>query len=328
MSDLRLTHLTYAGAGKAIASVEFDPALTVIYGASDTGKSLIADSIEYMLGGVKLTLPTEAEGYSQILLGLRLADGSPLTLLRAPHKNIIQIHREDLRGLVTRQPDTQVTAAHTARSKKSLSMFLLEELGMPLQKIRKNEAGGVRDLALSDLVHFSVIPETRMLSTLSPALYSSAASGKTAVASVIKLLLTGEGAPEIDTGPNAGQRRVNKGKITLLDQLIIDLYGKLTTDEDVRELRDRLVRLQRSIDEHSNTLRVITNRHLDAVTARMRAAEELAGIESRLAEISDLVSRFLLLEAQYQSDLARLEMVTEAGDSRLLSSRNLSILWR
>src|SRR5262249_16274495 len=150
MSDLRLTHLTYAGVGKPTASVEFDPTLTIIFGASDTGKSLIADSIEYMLGGLKLTLPAEAEGYSQILLGLRLADGSPLTLLRVPHKNIIHIHREDLRDLVTRPPDAQVTATHTARSTNSLSLFLLDKLGLPKLKIRKNEAGGTRDLALSD----------------------------------------------------------------------------------------------------------------------------------------------------------------------------------
>ncbi|MEV4249518.1 hypothetical protein AB0J63_39655 [Streptosporangium canum] len=313
MSDLRLIHLTYAGAGKPDASVEFDPALTVIYGASDTGKSFIADSVQYMLGGSNLELVAEAEGYSQILLGLRLPDGSALTLLRVPHNNTIHIYREDLRRLVIRPADAQVTAVHTARSKNSLSLFLLGELGLTELKIRKNDAGGTRGLALSDLVHLSVIPETRMVDPLSPVLHSGATSGKTAAASVVRLLLTGDGDPDVDTGPNAGQRRVNKGKIALLDQIIVDLQVKLTTQENVTELRARQARLQASIDEHSSTLRIITDRHLNVVTDRMRVAEELAGLESRLAEVGDLVSRFLLLEAQYQSDLARLEMVTEAG---------------
>ncbi|MCX5559510.1 hypothetical protein [Streptomyces sp. NBC_00038] len=313
MGDLRLVHLTYAGSGKPTATVEFDPALTVIYGASDTGKSFIAESIEYMLGGTRAPEVREAEGYSQILLGLRLPDGTPLTLLRAPHSNTIHIHRQDLRGLVTAFADTQVTAMHTARSKNSLSLFLLGELGLADLRIRKNEAGGSRSMALRDLVHLSVIPETRMVDPLSPVLHSSAASGKTAAASVIRLMLTGDGDPDVDTGLNAGQRRVNKGKITLLDQIILDLQSKLTTTENVRELRDRKVRLQASIDEHSTTLRVITDRHLDAVTARMRAAEELSTVETRLAEAGDLVSRFQLLEEQYRSDLERLVMVTEAG---------------
>lgn len=129
----------------------------------------------------------------------------------------------------------------------------------------------------------------------------------------MRLMLTGESDPDVDTGLNAGQRRVNKGKITLLDQIILDLQSKLTTNESIRDLRDRQARIQASIDEHSTTLRVITDRHLDAVTSRMRAAEELSSVESRLSEVGDLVSRFCLLEEQYRSDLARLEMVTEAG---------------
>ncbi|MFD6726105.1 ATP-binding protein, partial [Streptomyces sp. NPDC060131] len=76
MADLRLTHLTYASAIKPLATVDFGPSLTVVYGASDTGKSFVAESIEYMLGGSKLDLVSEAKGYSQILLGLELDDGT------------------------------------------------------------------------------------------------------------------------------------------------------------------------------------------------------------------------------------------------------------
>jgi predicted nuclease with TOPRIM domain len=313
MSELRLIHLTYADFGKPDARVEFDPALTIIYGASDTGKSFIAESIEYMLGGAKLELVSEAEGYSQILLGLQLPDGNTLTLLRAPGSNTIRIHRGDHRGLVTAPADTTVTATHTARSRNSLSLLLLGQLGLTDLRIRKNDAGGTRELNLSDLVHLSVIPETRMLSPLSPVLRSGADSGKAVAASVMRLLLTGEGDPDIATGLNAGQRRVNRGQINLLDQIIVDLHARLTTDENVTELRARQARLQASIDEHSSALRAITDRHLKAVTLRMQMAEELAGLEARLSEIGDLVSRFVLLEAQYRSDLARLEMVAEAG---------------
>lgn len=313
MSELRLIHLTYSGFGKPDARVEFDPALTVIYGASDTGKSFIAESIEYMLGGAKLELVSEAAGYSQILLGLQLPDGKTLTLLRAPGSNAIHIHRGDHRGLVTAPADGTVTATHTARSKNSLSLLLLGQLGLTDLRIRKNDAGGTRELNLSDLVHLAVIPETRMLSPLSPVLRSAADSGKSAAASVMRLLLTGEGDSDTATGLNAGQRRVNRGQINLLDQLIVDLHAQLTTDENATELRARQARLQASIDEHSNALRAITDRHLKAVTTRMRTSEELAGLEARLSEVGDLVSRFVLLEAQYRSDLARLEMVAEAG---------------
>ncbi|GAA3212411.1 hypothetical protein GCM10020256_11800 [Streptomyces thermocoprophilus] len=276
MADLRLTHLTYASANKPLATVDFDPSLTVVYGASDTGKSFVAESIEYMLGGSKLNLVSEAEGYSQILLGLELDDGTPLTLLRVPETNTIHVHWADLRELVTRPSDFDVTAKHTARSKNSLSQFLLGHLGWDDLRIRTNDAGGTRELRLSDLVHLSVIPENRMVDKRSPVLHSSSANGKTAAASVMRLLLTGEGDAEATTGMNAGQRRVNKGQVSLLDRIILDLQNKLSTSENVQELRDRHRRLQTTIDGYSRAVETITQQHLNSVAERMSVTEELA----------------------------------------------------
>ncbi|GAA3195000.1 MULTISPECIES: hypothetical protein [Streptomyces] len=313
MTDLRLLHLTYAGSAKPPAQVVFDNDMTVIYGASDTGKSFIVDSIAYMLGNSSLTLIPEAEGYSQILLGLRLRDGSPVTLVRRPDSNAVQAHFADLRDLVTRPADRHLTATHTARSTRSLSMFLLGELGLGDVRIRKNEAGGTRDLMLADLAHLSVVTETRMVDPLSPALTSHANSIKTPAASVMKFLLTGEGDPVVDTGPNQGQRRVHKGKINLLDQIVLDLTGKLTTQENETQLRERLTRIQTTIDTQSQSLRLIADRHMNAVSSRMQTSQKLAALENRLAEVTDLLTRFRLLEQQYRSDLERLETVSEAG---------------
>jgi len=48
---LTLRHLAFTGANKPIADIEFGDGLNVIYGASETGKSFILESIEFMLGG-------------------------------------------------------------------------------------------------------------------------------------------------------------------------------------------------------------------------------------------------------------------------------------
>lgn len=144
MSELQLTHLTYCGADRPPAQIIFGPELTVIYGTSDTGKSFIVKSIEYMLGGADLAMVPESEGYTQILLGLLMPNGSPLTLLRAPDSNSIFLYYADLRAYVTEMPDASVTAVHNVRSRNSLSIHMLRELGLDEVLIRKNEAGGTR----------------------------------------------------------------------------------------------------------------------------------------------------------------------------------------
>lgn len=313
MSSLQLVHLTYAGADKPPARIVFGPELTAIYGASDTGKTFIVRSIEYMLGGAQLTMVPEAEGYTQILLGLLLPDGSPLTLVRRPGTNSTHLHREDLRDLVHRPADAIVTSVHNARSKNSLSVHLMRAMRLDETLIRKNEAGGTRPLTLADLVHLSVVTEDRMIGMLSPVVRTGTTTTRTAETSVMRFLLTGEGDPPVDTGPNAGQRRVNRGKIGLLDQLVLDLYAKLESPEPERELKDRLARVKSAINMQSAALRTADDNHRDAVRERMTHARRRQGLDERLAEVSDLLGRFRLLESQYRSDLERLVMVNEAG---------------
>lgn len=313
MTELQLTHLTYAGSHVPPAQIVFGPELTVIYGASDTGKSFIVKSIEYMLGGADLTMIPEANGYTQILLGLIMPDGAPLTLVRSPDSNSIHLYNEDLRDLVIRTPDTTVTAVHNARSKNSLSIYLLRALGLDEILIRKNEAGGTRPLSLSDLVHLSLVTEHRMVGEVPPVLRTGTAVTRTAELSVMRFLVTGEGDQAVDTGPNAGQRRVHKGQIQLLDQLVIDLSSKLTTQENERQLRDRLIRIRTALEEQSGPLRQVNESHREAIDSRMEIARELSTLDERLTEVSDLLGRFRLLEAQYRSDLERLAMVNEVG---------------
>ncbi|MFW6641862.1 hypothetical protein ACOALZ_17710 [Nocardiopsis algeriensis] len=313
MNSLQLVHLTYAGPGKPSAQIVFGPELTTIYGASDTGKTFIVRSIEYMLGGAKLEMVPETEGYTQILLGLLLPDGSPLTLVRRPGTNSTHLHREDIRSLIQRPPDAIVNSVHNVRSKNSLSVHLMRAMGLDEVLIRKNEAGGTRSLTLTDLVHLSVVNEDRMIAMPSPVLRTGTATTRTAETSVMRFLLTGEGDSPTDAGPNAGQRRVNKGQINLLDQLVIDLSQKLESDETECELKDRLMRIKTAINTQSSALRIADDGHREAIRKRMTHARKLAELDERLAEVSDLLGRFSLLENQYRSDLERLVMINEAG---------------
>lgn len=314
MPSLRLLHLTFAGADRETAQVTFDPRLTVVYGASDTGKSFVSEAIDYMLGAQQLNLIPEAEGYSQILLGIALPDESVITLLRAPRSGRISVHESDLRGLVYHAPDLVLPVRHSSRSSTNLSRYLLERLGLDGTRVSTNDTGGTKLLGFRDLLHLCLISETRMVSKAPPVLRSSGTSGQTANKSVLKLLLTGSGEPQAAVGPNASQRRVHKGKITLLDELILDLQRQLTSHDDNQgALEEQLRRILTHLDSGAISLRDVTGRHLEAAAKRAALSVMLNQYAQRLAEVDDLLGRFGLLRSQYESDLARLAMVNEAG---------------
>ncbi|WP_058041887.1 ATP-binding protein [Streptomyces roseifaciens] len=313
MGSLTLTHLTYAGAGLPTASVEFDPTFTVIYGSSNTGKTFIVDSIDYMLGGHVRPYIPRAEGYGQILLGLLLPDGSPLTLVRKPGGKSIHVHQADLRGMVHDTPDA-VVSARRIRSRRDISHYLLSKVGLDDRYIRTNESGNTELLKLADLTHLSVVTDTRMIDPNPPSQRTRGTAARTAARSVMKLMLTGEDEPPATTLPNASQRRVQRGKINLIDSLALDLHAKLSRDQSPAELREQLALLEGTLEDMARSLARESEQQARAVAARAQLAQTDAELETRLGEVLDLLGRFDILRQQYESDLARLEMVSEAGN--------------
>ena len=68
-AGFRLTHLTLKGPGAPNAEVQFDSGLNVIVGASNTGKTYVAQCVDFMFGGsrrnVSTTLRHEPNQFSE-----------------------------------------------------------------------------------------------------------------------------------------------------------------------------------------------------------------------------------------------------------------------
>ncbi|MFX6156458.1 AAA family ATPase, partial [Acinetobacter baumannii] len=76
-----LKFLAFLGAHKKSVLLEFNQGLNVIYGASDTGKTYILQTIDFMLGAKEIRPIPEIRGYTDILLGIEISTGEKFTLL-------------------------------------------------------------------------------------------------------------------------------------------------------------------------------------------------------------------------------------------------------
>ncbi|HEV2635261.1 MAG TPA: hypothetical protein VGX23_08945 [Actinocrinis sp.] len=313
MSPLTLLHLTCVGLGKRPASVEFHPHLTIIYGASETGKSFLVEAIDYMFGARVLKSIQEADGYTDILLGLRLADGQIITLAREFGANKVAVHHGDLRTVPTARPDSVLPIKHDPRTENNLSRYLLKILGADGRMVLKNSRPQLRSLSFRDLAHLCIISEGQMASARSPVLTSGQKIAETAEKSVFKYLLTGQDESARAVGASDVEKKVGKGKIDLLDRLIDEARNTLTLEVDVTELQQRLSRLEDAMARASEDVGAL-------VAERSAVSDDARGVQTRVSdnrrhagETQTLLGRFGLLRQQYESDLARLEMVAEAG---------------
>jgi hypothetical protein len=314
VSTITLLHLTFVGPGKAPATVEFGRHLTVIYGASDTGKSFIVDAIDYMLGASKLKKIDEADGYTRILLGIRLADGQTVTLSRIFSGGKVDIYSGDVRALTAESPEQTLSVSHSTRSEKNLSRYLLKIVGAEHRKIVKNQQGEIVSFTIRHLAHLCVISETQMAAPRSPVLTSGQKIKETQEKSAFKYLLTGQDDPARLTTVSDVEKRVDRGKIDLLNQLIADTLNSLATEANETHLREQLDRLETALATTSAAAGdLITQRY--ALIERTRILEaQITDNRIRANEVEALVARFDLLRQQYESDLDRLQMVSEAGN--------------
>lgn len=313
-----LTHLSAVGPEVRPAILEFGVGLTVIYGASDTGKSYIAEAIDFVLGASKLRPIRESDGYTHLQLGIQLPNEKLVTLVRpmvgetADRK--IAVYPGKHLQLPMGRPDIYLAPKHNPRNTTNVSRYLLMQIGLDGKQVRLNAQNQCRLLSFRDLANLCIIDETSMQSQTPPILSGQHVSA-TVEKAVFKLMVDGhDDSSLVGSNQTADQRKLSKGKAELLEQLIAELRTATGQSAGLTELRRQHTRVVSSIKDLSESVGAAVQERDRIRTARDDAAIHISAGRSRLRETSDLLARFTLLREQYNSDLARLDMVREVGD--------------
>ena len=315
MSGITLRYLAYLSSKKRPAELHFAPGLNVICGASDTGKSFVVDSIDFMLGQESPVrdIP-ERHGFDRIRLLLE-GDGSPsLTLERSVEGGHFLAYEGLLFADMPAAESKKLRAKHSASRADTVSHILLERAGLTSRVLRKNAGGEVRSLSFRDLARLCVVSEEEIQSRTSP-FVSGQYLTATSEYAAFKLLLSGtDDSSLVAIKETPGRREHDSGKIELLDQMIAELQAELDDlGIDESELRDQLSRIDESVRLQTEALTSVQSA-LDVVLQRRGdAAKEVRSRAARVGEIDGLVERFRLLDRHYESDLNRLAAIHESG---------------
>lgn len=312
---LRLRFLSFHGPSAEPAIVEFGPGLNVIYGASNTGKSFILNTVDFMLGGKPpLRDIPEREGYDRVLLAFETLAGDQFTVSRSIDGGAFTLF-DGLHSASLPADQGKVLAdIHNEKRDDNLSAYLLGQIDLTQKRIRKNKRGDTQSLSFRNLARLILINEQEIIQERSP-LSDGNVVADTANTSVFKLLLTGVDDSAFTAGQKPTAEDQSRGaQIDLLDQLIGDYerqVKELAGKPD--ELQEQLDRLENTMDSQSAQLAMTEAQFKEATIQRRDVAKRVEDANNRLTEITALLERFTLLEAHYRSDLARLSAIEEAG---------------
>lgn len=309
MSDsyLQLRKILFKGP-KSESGLKFNSGVNVICGASDTGKSFLAESIDFMLGGSELREIPERTQYAEIELDLSVSDGEDWRFRRSTSGGNFKLINLDQHS----HSEATLKQKHAHGKTDNISGFLLEKMGLLERRVLKSRAKATtQSLSFRNLARLIIVQEGEIQERGSP-FWGGQYTTKTAELATIKLILTGIDDSAIVS--NVDPEPDNTNQIALIDELLADLATEIEDMGDEHdELTSQLERLEISIEGQRESLSAAQRVLGDLLTQRREALEERRSTQDRLDEISDLLARFDLLRDHYTVDIDRLNAIHESG---------------
>ncbi len=295
------------------ATLSFSKGLNVISGLSDTGKSFVFGCINYMLGGgdIPKEIP-EGYGYSNILLEIKTFSDKTYTLHRSMKGGNFSLKEVSLDKFMTQGISRELKSQHTGSS-ENISSFLLALSGFNDLYVKKNKNNEKRELSFRDIAKLILVDEERIITEKSP-VYSGQFTDQPQEQSVLEILLTGKDAKGLEQIEDVKVFSSKiKGKIEFVDNLIKDLSDKLLNLEK-ENLIEKQSELQTKVDSLSIILSESSDRLSDLTKEKQDTFNSIHELRSKNILQEELLNRFVLLKEHYQSDLQRLEFITEGEE--------------
>lgn len=310
---LQIRHLSFLGPKRPPATVRFESGFNVLYGASDTGKSFVLDSIDFMLGGKgPLRDFPEREGYDRVLLGMQSTAGESFTLHRSTGGGGF-LMVEGLHETALPEGGSELREQHDERRDDNLSRFLLKKIGLADKRIRRNKLNETNSLSFRNLARLAIVDEEEIIQKRSP-LSDGNLVADTPNTATFKLLLTGVDDSALVAARSSPQEHSRAGQIELLGQLISESQAKIRQlSGPPKQLEEQEEKLENSMRSRAQQLAARESEFRDASSKRRDARRKLEEANERLAEVHVLLERFNLLGQHYRSDVERLEGIREAG---------------
>ena len=301
---------------KVVSTLDLAPGLNIIFGPSNTGKTLVLDSVDFMLGGDARRLYKPALGIIAITMCLDV-NGAEVSLYR----ELDDFKKNDI-VVVSSVPgiDTGTyTAGAKTKDKDTISSLWLKLMGInqDVKIIKQIEDSLEQTLTVRTFYHFFVINEGRISgenSILKPG--APTYTKNIPVPTITSLIYLAKELTYISPAdsPKTQSKIIKVKRATaknIVDGSVNAIRERETTaiqDDDPRtaaEIQIEINEILEQISAAEDSLKQTTDRN-------QKVTRKLIEISSVIAENTILKNRYDALRTQYESDMRRPTFIAEA----------------
>lgn len=311
---IQIRNISFLGTRVEPALLGFDQSLSVVCGASDTGKSFLVEAIDFLLGGKELRGIPELEGYEKARISIESSGKGIWTFERSIEGGNYRIFEGNIGAATAAKESGTMKMKHAAGREDNISGWLLGAIDLLSKYVRKNANGDCRSLSFRDIARLIVVNEQEIIRQDSPFLTGQYVS-KTAEKSALKLMLTGtDDSAIVPEDARKQSESTDQAKAEILEQWISDLEDEITEHGFGREeLEEQFEKLELSISSGRAQLQLAQSQLNEMTTQRREIVKGREAIKDRIDDITNMLERFKLLRAQYVTDLHRLMAIEESG---------------
>lgn len=301
-----IKRLTLISKDGTISDVDLKAGLNIIYGESNTGKSLIVDCLDYLYGAKEHRFDQKLN-LKQIGLTIDV-DGKSVSLTREIDSNFIEVS--------STCPYIESGKYNANNGKKPIYIVWLRLMKIEDDvRIIKTLAGKTQKLTFRTFCHLFLIDEDRAINKNS---VLSTGTGKskrvdTNVLSALLYLATSNNYLPDKEGKDAPTRKARKEAV----QKFFDRSMAKLADQKLSELmnlsKETPVELQKSIDSIINEIGNAEGILEESRKRSMELSTQITEIDAEINESRVLFNRNKMLATQYASDIKRLTFIAE-GD--------------
>jgi hypothetical protein len=287
-----------------ISDVDLKKGLNIIYGESNTGKSLIVDCLDYLYGAKEHRFDNKLNLKK---IGLIIdVDGKEISLTREIDSNFIEVSSS-----VSYIESDTYNANH---GKKPIYIVWLRLMGIEEEvRIARTLVGKPQKLTFRTFCHIFLIDEDKAINKNS---VLSTGTGKNkkvdiSVLSALLYLATNNNYLPDKEGKDAPIRKERKEAVQAFVNRSMARLSEQKSNEIKNLSKESPFELQKSIDAIINEIGAAEGVLDESNKLCFELSERILEIESEIKECQVLFNRNKTLETQYASDIKRLTFIAE-----------------
>lgn len=289
------------------SKVVFTPGLNIIYGPSNTGKSMVLDCIDYMMGAKEHRF-NEILKIEKIQIEIDV-DGKSLSISRDVDQQLFQVvsHVDGIK--------TDIYKLKGSKKNPPINDVWMKLMGLSHDtKILRTQDGKSQSLSIRTFYHTFMIDEDRVHDTSTILRGKKAVGGIVGVPTLTALLYLGTGNNYLPSDAFVDpkiKKAKNEEVLKIVDHGMSFWEKQKSSFDGVSPLRpDELqANINQTLDEIGATKGVL-NKTLDLCN---KIGEKINEVMRQIAEDEVLLNRNQLLLSQYKADIKRLTFIAEGN---------------